>query len=85
MAVYQFQKRTDGHFVEMINPFGAVYFHFHKTAGLKAFYVMRYQTLLQFQFLGNIGNSVRIFFEQMNNIPPRVIAEGFKKELMRLV
>lgn len=85
MAIHQFQKWTYGCFVETIDSFRAVFFYFYKPASFKPAQMVRHEALLVAEFFCDIGGSVGLVAQEMNNVPARLIAKRFKKELMRLV
>lgn len=45
--------------------------------------MVRNQTLLVAKLFSNISGTTRPFLKQMHNIPPRLVAEGFKENLVR--
>lgn len=85
MFIDQLQKGADGFFVEMIDSFRAVCFYLHESASEEPLEMMRNKALLISKLFCNVGCTVRLFDKKMNNIPPRLIAKGLKKELVRLI
>lgn len=85
VLIDELQQGADGLGVQMVNSLGAVGFHPHKSAGQQAFQMVRDKALFTPELSRDSGDPLRPFAEETGNIPPHVVPEGFKEELVRLV
>lgn len=69
----------------MISSLGAVRLYFHKTASEEPLKVMRNKALFVAEFFSDICCAMRLFEQEVDNIPPRLISKRLEKEFMGLV
>lgn len=80
-------KRKEGlhrFLIQTVDAFLTVLGKTHESALLKASQVVRSEALLQVEFLGNGGHSVRLLLEEMDDAPPRPVAERLEEDFMWL-